>query len=640
MSVLIAAWQAAPTLARALASVRAQTHRDWELVVVEDGSRDGTEALVRAFAAEVSQPVRYDNPGVNQGVAAARNRLLRLAAGDALAFLDADDEWTPDHLRLAAARLAAGADLVAAGVSTFDLATGAPLGDVLPPAALESDPVGTLFRASVIVTSSCVVFTRDLLRRTGDFDLRFRIGEDRDYWLRAGHAGARLAIEPALTCRYAKHPGSAMARTLAVAEQTVRFYEKHARLTAVPVALRRRLLARSLATEARLLRATDPRASARLLWRAWRLAPADPALPAHLVFSALRAVVSRPSPRVLLVADLLGGQCRRSGIHQLARVLSGHPAVRVIATPDTRPRRALGKLWSMLHHWPARNQSQTFTELETDWALATARLAAAHFLVGEYHAPYLSRRPGKQAVIATLHMPASALDAPPPRTGRVHTLVLLSSRERDFFAGAWGARQTVVIPHGVDTDFFRPGAGPDPARPSILVVGRTLRDFALTGAAVLRLAARHPRWRFDFVVPASVWHGVELAAVRTLRGVCWHDRIDDETLRLLYQTATCHLTPFRDCTANNALVESLACGLPPVTNDRGGVRDYGAGVVYPLARDNSVAALMELCERHAAEPAWRSGIAAACRAFALDTLSWPVIARRHLELYAQVSRLS
>ena len=341
--------------------------------------------------------------------------------------------------------------------------------------------------------------------------------------------------------------------------------------------------------------------------------------------------------RFLLVADRLGGQSRYSGIHQLARFMTDERRVRIIDTPDTRLRRFAGKAWSVLHRWPVRNQSQAFSELEAAWALATSRFAAVHFLVGENHDPYLSQAPGKQPVIATLHMPASVREAPPPRTGRVHTLVLLTAREQEFYAGAWGAHRTVVIPHGVDTEFFHPGTSPA-AAPSILVVGRFLRDFPLTAATVVRLASRHPDWRFDFVVPGSNWHGPELAAVRALPGARWHDRIDDEALRRLYQESTCHLIPFKDCAANNAIVESLACGLPIVTSDRGGVRDYGAGTVYPLATDHSAAALASLCERYVAEPAWRAGIATASRTFAIETLAWPVIARRHLELYESVAR--
>lgn len=341
--------------------------------------------------------------------------------------------------------------------------------------------------------------------------------------------------------------------------------------------------------------------------------------------------------RFLLVADQLGGQCGYSGIHQLGRFLRGEPKVRVIDTPDTLLRRLAGKAWSVLRGWPTRNQSQTFTELEADWALATTPFAAVHFLVGENHDPYFSQAPGKQPVIATMHMPASVWEAPLPKTGRVDTLVLLTAHAQEDFAGAWGARQTVVIPHGVDTDFFHPGAGPDPARPSILVVGRFLRDFPLTAATVMHLSSRHPDWHFDFVVPDAVWNGPELAAVRALPNAHWHDRIDDETLRALYQKSACHLIPMKDSTANNSIVESLACGLPIATTDRGGVRDYGAGSVYPLPADDSATALAALCERYVAESAWRASVAAASRTFAVETLAWPVIARRHLALYEQVA---
>jgi len=287
ISVLIPAYQAAATISRALASVQAQTHRDWEVIVVEDGSHDGTEALVRALAQAESRPVRYENSGRNQGVAAARNRLLALAAG-AVAFLDADDWWSPDHLANAANHLGAGADLVATGVETFDLAGYRPTGIVRPPAGLVTRPVATLFEKSVIVTSSSVLLSAGLIARTGEFDPAFSVGEDRDYWLRAAVAGARFALAPALTCHYAKHAGSTMSRTQLVAAENVRFYEKYYGLAAIPAARRRELLAHSLVNEGRLLRAAHPRASVRQLWRAWRLAPFNLVIAAQLVFSGGR----------------------------------------------------------------------------------------------------------------------------------------------------------------------------------------------------------------------------------------------------------------------------------------------------------------------------------------------------------------
>jgi glycosyltransferase involved in cell wall biosynthesis len=341
-------------------------------------------------------------------------------------------------------------------------------------------------------------------------------------------------------------------------------------------------------------------------------------------------------PQFLLVADWLGGQCGYSGIHQLARFLAGERSVQILRAPDTRLRRMIGKAYSLLHRWPDRNQSQTFCEVSALAAVRFNSLKTLHFLVGENHYPFFQLARTRRPVIATIHKPLSLL-SPLSMTGCVDTLVLLSSRDQAGFASAWGARQSVVIRHGVDTEFFSPSPAPLASPPSILIVGRYLRDFQLTADTVLRLAARHPEWIFNFVVPATAWNGPELAEVRTLAGARWHHDVDDETLRQLYRTSVCHLAVFKDCTANNAIVESVACGLPIVTTDRGGVRDYGAGTVYPLASAHSAEALANLCERYVAEPEWRAGVSQAVRQFAERELAWPVIAGLHLALYLSVA---
>jgi len=289
ISVLIPAFHADPFIATALASVRAQTHRDWEIVVVEDGSRDDTQAIVEEFAASCVQPVVYRNLGENFGVGTVRNHLLQLASGDALAFLDADDTWEPDHLANAATQIEAGADLVVSGVRTFDLVKKTLIEEVQPPAELFADPVRALFEESVIITSSSVALTRDVAGRAGEFDTTLRIGEDRDYWLRCALAGARVRGTGRFTCNYAKHLSSSMARTYVVAQHVTRFYQKYQNLDAVPARLRRHLLAQSLICQGRLLREHDRDRSAACFWQAWRCEPLNPLIPVHLAFTHWRA---------------------------------------------------------------------------------------------------------------------------------------------------------------------------------------------------------------------------------------------------------------------------------------------------------------------------------------------------------------
>ncbi len=277
LSVLIAAYRADRFLPAAFASIAAQTHADWDLVVVEDGSRDETEALTRAFAAaHPGHRVIYHNLGENRGVGAARNRLLELAPGDAIAFLDADDIWRPTHLADLHAALAGGAALACSGIEIWDGDRQSTMGTHVPTAAFLAAPHRWIYEHSFIQTSSCVALPRATIARIGRIDETLRIGEDRDYWFRALADGGRIACTGNFTCRYTKHAGSSMTQTLRVASDTVAFYRKHRADASLPVSVRRRMLANALWVQGRLLRATD-RAAARALFRAavreWPLAP-------------------------------------------------------------------------------------------------------------------------------------------------------------------------------------------------------------------------------------------------------------------------------------------------------------------------------------------------------------------------------
>lgn len=273
ISCLIAAYRADDYIAKALESIRAQAHTDWEVVVVEDGSRGQTEAIVATFAASVSQPVRYENLGVNRGVATARTKLMELAQGDAIAFIDADDWWTPAHLENANRAFVGGADFVVAGIQLYNLDAHEPMESYEPPEVLYQDPIKELFTHSHIMTSSCVAIRTSLVHKVGAFEPALRIGEDRDYWMRCAETGARFVGSGEITCFYSKHATSTMAKTLLWAEQEVLFHEKHLGFVGVPAGLRRERLAHVLMNYGRLVRSTDRPAARRAFARALRLRP-------------------------------------------------------------------------------------------------------------------------------------------------------------------------------------------------------------------------------------------------------------------------------------------------------------------------------------------------------------------------------
>lgn len=97
ISVIVPAYNAEDTLAETLESISAQTHRAIEVLVVDDGSTDGTADLADRYAREKDARVRLIRQE-NAGVAAARNKGAAQARSDLLAFVDADDLWAPDKL--------------------------------------------------------------------------------------------------------------------------------------------------------------------------------------------------------------------------------------------------------------------------------------------------------------------------------------------------------------------------------------------------------------------------------------------------------------------------------------------------------------------------------------------------------------
>jgi glycosyltransferase involved in cell wall biosynthesis len=95
VSVVLPTFNRGYCLERAIRSVLGQTYPDWELIVVDDGSTDDTQAVLESFK---DPRIRVFRHSVNRGVAAARNTGLAAARGEFIAFLDSDDEWRPDKL--------------------------------------------------------------------------------------------------------------------------------------------------------------------------------------------------------------------------------------------------------------------------------------------------------------------------------------------------------------------------------------------------------------------------------------------------------------------------------------------------------------------------------------------------------------
>ena len=175
ITVIIPVYKAEKYLARSVESVLGQTYDNLEVILVDDGSPDGSGALCEDYAKKDSRVKVLHRE--NGGAAAARNAGLDAAAGDYIAFVDADDHVAPDMLeKLYAALVDAGADMSLCGVAYVD-GEGRPLMDLPPMAAEIIGPKAFYERMEFAPESWRYIVPWNRLHRRALFDnVRFREG--------------------------------------------------------------------------------------------------------------------------------------------------------------------------------------------------------------------------------------------------------------------------------------------------------------------------------------------------------------------------------------------------------------------------------------------------------------------------------
>lgn len=222
-SVLIAAFNAEPFIGRAIESILTQTYSAHEIVVVDDGSTDGTSREVARFG----EAVRCLSQG-NAGVSAARNLAASVATGDWLAFLDADDWYYPDRLRWHAELLAAHPDLdFLSGDYDYRNTDGSLIGRSIETVAFGREVLADrkIGRGKVLSNDEiaryaadyfgCILtFTipRPLFLRLGGFPVGFAVAEDLHLLVRACARARQIGVVGEPMGAYRIHDRSAVRR--------------------------------------------------------------------------------------------------------------------------------------------------------------------------------------------------------------------------------------------------------------------------------------------------------------------------------------------------------------------------------------------------------------------------------------------
>lgn len=232
-----------------------------------------------------------------------------------------------------------------------------------------------------------------------------------------------------------------------------------------------------------------------------------------------------------------------------------------------------------------------------------------------------------QRLCATFHNCPDTLPLVVRYPSRLRTfagIVLMSECQRPFFleAGVPSERIHVVL-HGVDAEFFVPPPAP-PERFTVLSAGSFRRNFPLLREVCERLSDV----AFDVVASRDI------APMFTgMANVRFHHGLSDDALLAQYQSAACLLHTVEAATANNVLVEAMACGVPIVSERVGGVPEYVTRECAHLTPPGDGAALADAIRALAQDPARRRAMGAAARSRA-EELSWPRVAERMQAVYA------
>lgn len=207
ISVVVPAYNAERHIARSLSSVLSQTYQEFEVIVVDDGSRDQTAAIVESFSDPRIQLIQQPN----KGVSAARNRGVEVARGGWVAFIDSDDEWEPTFLERVVDARHQFPNAVAVFTNFRDSVTGKPMiPDVSGPPRLLTSYFSFVLENGQGMWSSCVLIHRDVLIKVGGFPVGITHGEDVDTWARLAWTGPIVYVPEVLAIYHTETEGSAM----------------------------------------------------------------------------------------------------------------------------------------------------------------------------------------------------------------------------------------------------------------------------------------------------------------------------------------------------------------------------------------------------------------------------------------------
>ena len=200
VSVIIPTYNRSSLVLEAVDSVLKQTFRDFELIVVDDGSSDGTAEALNLYKDRFVYRLQD-----NRGVSAARNQGIRMARGQWIAFLDSDDLWLPEKLETQIHFFSQNPEALICQTEEIWIRNGRRLNPLKKHQKFSGDIFGPSLRLC-LVSPSAVMIKKDLFERVGYFDEALTACEDYDLWLRISAQFPIFLIDQPLVVKRGGHP--------------------------------------------------------------------------------------------------------------------------------------------------------------------------------------------------------------------------------------------------------------------------------------------------------------------------------------------------------------------------------------------------------------------------------------------------
>jgi glycosyltransferase involved in cell wall biosynthesis len=345
------------------------------------------------------------------------------------------------------------------------------------------------------------------------------------------------------------------------------------------------------------------------------------------------------NPRVRFVVFRYGHHSPHSGYSRIAEYGRAEFGSETLVVDKALPRSIIRErmLWRIAKGTPGYDRAAMAAELKVAWRMLREQSHIYHFLYGEttYHYIGHLNNVRRNRLVATFHLPPVGIRKAVQMDWHIRQLsavVCVGRSQQEFFTGLIDPEKVFFVPLGIDTEYYTPPASFDVRNPDLcLFVGTNYRDFPTLRGVIELVAYKRPQTQFMVITSPKSYELVGCHPNLNLRS-----GIPEAEFRDLYRSAALMVMPLKDTTANNAILESMACGLPVVTSDVGSIRDYTAPDCAALVPPADSRAMAEVVLDLLNEPSERQKMSAKGRERALH-FAWPTVVKQLRSVYATVA---